>query len=134
MFTVQDAKQLAYTAHRGQKRWGGEPYITHPERVAKAVDSDEEKMVAWMHDVLEDSDTTKEYISLLGCPANVLDAVVAITKTADDKYLDYILRVKANKLARVVKIADVEDNLTNLKKGSTKDKYQLALYILENEL
>ena len=125
------ARIIATKAHKGQKRWNGKPYITHPERVSLQVKKDEEKIVAWLHDVIEDTNINivhlyVEFGSIIG------DAVDAITKREGERYLDYILRVKSNELARVVKIADIKDNLQSLKKGSMKDKYEMAIYFLEN--
>ena len=59
-------------------------------------------------------------------------SVVAITKRKGQNYLDYILQVKRSEIATAVKIEDLKHNLSDLKDGSMKDKYILALYILKN--
>lgn len=130
---MERSRNLATVAHKGQTRWGGEPYITHPEAVANAVKkyNDEKTVcVAWLHDVVEDTNVTieeifKEFGNEIG------NGVLAITKTKDQSYLDYIRQVSRNVHATRVKIADIEHNLQSLKKGSMKDKYELALYMLK---
>lgn len=126
------AEEIAREAHRGQKRSDGKPYITHPEAVAKKVELDSCKIVAWLHDVIEDSEFETKDLIIKGLPINLVHAVQAITRYSWDTYLSYILKVKGNNIARVVKIADLKHNQIGLKNGSMKDKYALALYILED--
>jgi len=132
MTKVEKAISLATKAHEGQTRWGGEPYIVHPQAVAKAVQRLNETTicVAWLHDVVEDTDVTIDEIRD-GFGESVADGVYAITKKEKESYKDYILRVSDNMYATTVKIADLKDNLKTLKRGSMKDKYELALYFLQ---
>lgn len=108
------AAVLAAAAHQGQTDKVGEPYIEHPARVAQAVldaTGDEyATAVAWLHDVVEDTDVTLEDLYDLGYPPEILDAVNAISKRKGEKFTDYYERVKANDLALVVKWHDVADN------------------------
>lgn len=122
------AKEIATRAHAGQKRWGGEPYITHPDNVAHYVKQfrDEYIIVAWLHDVVEDTTVTLDDLRK-DFSDEVVNAVDAITKRDYETYARYIERVAENDIAREVKIADIKHNLQSLKKGSMKDKYVLAL-------
>ena len=134
------AAAIATKAHKGQTRWGGEPYITHPARVARSLIKDgfdeEYIAVAWLHDVIEDTHHTYDSLVAEGIPPHVAGSVDIITKTDDMGYLDYILRVSTDNLARTVKMADIRDNMSdwpkNKKKGSMYQKYELALYVLES--
>lgn len=127
------AKQIAREVHKGQKRTIGrrEDYIKHPERVASHFSTEESQIVAWLHDVLEDSNLKPIDLIMKGIPVELVNIVEILTKPKDHSYLDYILFIKRNYQAKIVKIADIKDNLEKLPKGSLRDKYLLALYILE---
>jgi (p)ppGpp synthase/HD superfamily hydrolase len=101
------AEAFARNAHEGQVDKAGEPYITHPERVAARLDGTTEKVVAWLHDVVEDTDVE---LCDLPFPADVVAAVDAMTKRPGESLDDYISRVRANPIAIAVKYADVADN------------------------
>ena len=133
----EKSRKIALIAHEGQIRKMGEdkgkPYIIHPDRVAsKFPSSDVLAAIGQLHDVIEDAPVTTEDLLNQGIPGCVVDAVVAMSHKPGENYLDAILRVKENALARQVKIADLEDNMLGLDEGSLKDKYRLALYILKN--
>lgn len=134
--TYTKALKVATEAHKGQTRWGGEPYITHPIAVAESISgveyADEDWLdalcVAVLHDVVEDTSVT--YGDLLnehGFSYAIVNAVHDITKVDGESYANYIKRVSYNPIARRVKVADLQHNLKSLKKGSMKDKYMLAL-------
>lgn len=69
------AHAFAERKHSGQLRKDGLPYITHPETVAAAFDYSVEKIVAILHDVLEDTDATEAEIRTLGCTDEMLEAL-----------------------------------------------------------
>ena len=70
-----------------------------------------EKIVAVLHDTLEDTKITKDDLINYGFNKEIIDAIITITKKADEDYNDYISRIKLNNLAKTVKIADILDNL-----------------------
>jgi len=129
------AEETARKYHKGQKRLGGSDYIIHLQGVVKLIRKDMIglKIVAWLHDILEDTPMTKEKLLKLGFDKGLIKSVVIITREEDENYLDYILRCSKDEIAKEVKIADLTNNLSNLKRGSLKDKYLLAHYILKNE-
>jgi hypothetical protein len=89
------------------------------------------KIVAVLHDTLEDTDlTTYELVRDYRPKAKVLDSLEAITKTEGQTYLDFILQIKKNKIATAVKIEDLNHNLSDLGRGNLREKYLMALYIL----
>lgn len=113
---VEEAKELATRAHQGQTDKTGAPYIGHPERVAGHVahhvcaeDLEEARAVAWLHDVVEDTEVTLEDL-VRQFPANVVAAVDAMTKRPGEERDAYYLRVRSNRIARAVKNADLDDN------------------------
>ena len=128
------AEQIAREVHKGQKRpIGNEDYITHPEAVANSFEDIECKIVAWLHDVLEDSNLQADDLETKGIPIHLVQSVARLTREKDQNYREYILQIKDNEIATKVKIADLKHNLIDLKKGSMRDKYLLALYILQEK-
>lgn len=127
------ARQVAVRAHRNQTRWNGDAYITHPMRVASKFKDPIVKAIAYLHDVVEDTKLTLDDLKRFGFCQEILDGVEAVTKRDGEPYLDFVLRVKGNIKSRSVKIADIEDNLSDLtdRNKTMRDKYQLALWILE---
>ena len=111
MATLERAIALAAEAHAGQVDKAGAPYILHPLRLLLAVDAPTERIVAVLHDVVEDTLWTLEALRAEGFTREVLDAVEALTRRAGESYEAFIERVAANPLARRVKRADLADNL-----------------------
>lgn len=138
LFTVGDAIDIAVSAHAGQKDKAGRDYISHPVRVMASFSTPLAKMVAVLHDVIEDTPIQLEDLSALGCPEQVLVALAAITHPPGEPNVDYWARVKANPLARQVKLADIADNsredrLVDLDEATAtrlRAKYERALAFL----
>lgn len=108
---INKALKIATKAHDGQTDKGGQPYIFHPIRVALNCETEEEKIVALLHDVVEDTSVTLEDLKAEGFDDDIIKAVKCLTKRKGDDYEDYIVRVGRNLIARHVKIKDLEDNL-----------------------
>jgi len=147
MDQVELAKKIATKAHEGQFRWDGKtPYISHPGAVAKAIFSahwhkygDEALLApaiaaAWLHDVIEDTAITASDLKEMGVEEQIVWAVECLSKKDKETYLDYLLGVKLNPIARMVKIEDIKHNMSDLdkkRKKSMYEKYELALFILQ---
>lgn len=133
---VEKAIDLATVAHDGAVDKAGAAYILHPMRVASRMDSPEEKVVAWLHDVVEDTGITIDTIrKMFG--SDTAEAVDAITHRKGESWANYLTRVKGNKIATAVKVSDLLDNsnLSRLPKVTSKDvkrqaKYNRALFYL----
>ena len=104
------AKFLSRYCHRGQKDKAGEPYFKHPETVAARVTSEDEKIVALLHDTLEDTDLAPETIRRL-FGQDILDGVRAMTRCKNETYEEFIVRCGKNLLGRAVKLADLSHNM-----------------------
>lgn len=136
---VEIAIGLAASAHRGQTDKGGAPYILHPLRVMLSMDTDQERIVAVLHDVVEDNPTIRlpEIAAAFG--TRVAAAVDALTKRDGEDYDAYLARVRADELATKVKLADLKDNcdLSRLGRWPTDDdrkrldKYLRARAVLQ---
>lgn len=126
--------KIAVWIHDGQKRRGGEPYIFHPVRVANSVNGDDKKIVALLHDTIEDCpyeklDELQQFLTR-EFSKDIQDAISLLTKDKDENYESYIRRIKENEIARDVKIADIIDNLTSNPTRKQQLKYREALKIL----
>ncbi len=135
---VDLARALARYAHEGQVDKGGRPYFTHPEAVAGSVKRPEEKIVAYLHDTIEDTFVTEDVIrTLFG--DEIADAVLSVTKRDGEDYMDFVSRAKRNPIGRVVKMADIRHNMdlsriTDVTEDDLKriEKYRKALeYLME---
>jgi (p)ppGpp synthase/HD superfamily hydrolase len=136
MHILEKAIALATVAHAGQEDKAGLPYILHPLAVMQAVHTIDQKTVAVLHDVIEDTDVTSADLREAGFSDTVIGAVVAISKLEGQGYEDYLESVKENPLALHVKISDIQHNmsrLTNLEPaeaGYLAAKYTKALKFL----
>jgi len=111
MATLERAIQIAAEAHAGQIDKGGEPYVLHPLRVMLRMRTEQERIVAVLHDVVEDSDWTCEALAAEGFPPVIVEAVDALSKRRGESRLDAAVRAAANPLARDVKLADNAENM-----------------------
>jgi hypothetical protein len=110
MASIEKALQIAAGAHEGQKDKDGQPYILHPLRVMKGVEGEAEKVVAILHDVIEDTSVTTEDLRRDGFDEIVLAALDCVTHREGEHYADYVVRCKGDRIGRRVKLADLEDN------------------------
>jgi (p)ppGpp synthase/HD superfamily hydrolase len=121
---------IASKAHDGQLDKAGKPYISHPLTVMSQMDTIESKIVAVLHDAVEDSELTITDLVQQGFPDFIVKAISAITKQEGEPYEDYILRVKSNAISRKVKIADVTHNMdiSRIANPTEKDFQRLEKY------
>ena len=106
------ARDIAMKAHAGcVNPKTGEAYITHPAHVAACVHGDAAKAVAWLHDVVEDTELTLDDLRAAGLDDDVIRGVDGMTHRPGEDYLDFVRRAAADPLARQVKEADVRHNL-----------------------
>lgn len=112
MNDLERAIAMATDTHAGQTDKAGATYIRHPLRVMAAMESDTARVVAVLHDVVEDGDRTLEEIER-EFDAEIRDAVDALTKRPEetDDYMRFVRRAAEHPIARRVKMADIEDNM-----------------------
>ena len=124
------ALELCTEKHAGQVDKAGKPYLGHIARVAGEF-YDEKAIVALLHDIVEDTDVNPGELLQKGFTKEIVDAVVAITKKENESYESFIERVGKNKMAREVKIADLEDNMNirRLPKITEEDMVRLNKYL-----
>ena len=144
---LQRAIEIAVDAHKTDIDKGGNPYILHPLRLMMQMDTEDEKIVAVLHDVVEDhgEQWSMEKIKAEGFPTSVIRGLESVTKmpeeesdASDDVYFSSVRRAAADPIGRKVKFADIKDNLDITRLGrdiTEKDvarirKYKKALDIL----
>ncbi len=112
MGDLNRAVEIATRAHEGQTDKVGRPYIGHPLRVMAMGETEEERIVGVLHDVVEDTPWTLEQLAAEGFSAEIVEALRCVTKISDDEpYDDFIARIKPNPLAVRVKLNDLTDNM-----------------------
>lgn len=130
----ETALRIAVEAHKGQVDKAGRPYILHPLAVAGLLDTLELKTIAVLHDTIEDTNVTADYLIEEGIPEGIVEVVQLLTKPKDEEYESYLKRVKANPLAKQVKLADLQNNTDHKRAAglneARKEKYELAKRIL----
>lgn len=155
---LQRAIEIAVEAHKRQVDKGGNLYVLHPLRVMMSLDTEDEKIVGVLHDVVEDcKGWTWDRLRSEGFSEEVIDALLSVSKTHDEEvefsrlketgsedalrqhYFAFVRRAAANEIGRKVKAADIADNLdvSRIKTLSNEDiirlrRYEEALDILGN--
>jgi (p)ppGpp synthase/HD superfamily hydrolase len=126
------AIQVAQTAHEGQADKTGRSYFEHCRRVASSVTDDIEKTVAYLHDVVEKGKGwTLDRLREEGFPPDVISAVDAMTRRDGEEWEDFVRRAASNAVAKPVKRADLNDNLSQAQTiGEDGEKYLRALRLM----
>lgn len=135
---TKKALKLCFEAHKEQVDKSGMPYVFHPFHLAEQMQTEETTVVALLHDLVEDTDYTIEDLTSMGFSKNITDAIALMTHADDVEYMDYVLKIKNNPIAKTVKLADLKHNsdLTRLdvideKALNRREKYLKAIKLLE---
>lgn len=130
MSTLERAIAIAAEAHSGQLDKAGQPYILHPIKVMLRMQSNDERIAAVLHDVVEDTSVTLQSLREAGFDEQLLDAVDALTKREGESRMDAAKRAKRNPLARAVKLSDNAENsdITRIANPTAKDFARLEEY------
>jgi len=160
MSQIEIARKLAEKAHTMQKRKDGKPYFTHVEAVANIVESkwrnegflrlekrelagywdDRFEFVvaaAFLHDAREDQSLELQDFTSVGLDPFIYSLVNILSRQKEENYFDFIMRIRysidsLNYGARLIKLADLTHNMSDLQEGSMKDKYRFAYHILSH--
>lgn len=137
-----EAKEIAKVLYRGRVDAHGIPEIEHPLEVAKIINGDlsfdTEKVVAYLHDSVEDELTTINELRSWGMTDQQIQVLDGVTRKSLESYNEYIQRIADDdgmigSMIRRVKIADLKANLNRppLSDSSLEERYELALALLE---
>lgn len=137
MNLFEKAAILAIKYHKGQT-YCGYPYILHLLEVAAKLDTEEEKVTAILHDILEDTSATIATLIDYGIPKDIIQHVIILTRSDGIEYFEYIDLIKVSKsytsIPTRVKLADLKTNLEYLPSegyNSLKERYEKSVIILE---
>ena len=134
---VKKAVNIMFEAHKEDFDKGGYPYVFHPFYLATKVDGENETCVAFLHDIIEDHGDkySFEYLENEGFNKEIIDALKLLTHKKDVPYMDYIVEISKNNIAKKVKIEDLKHNMdsrrTSGEKAKKYDIYVKALEFLE---
>lgn len=133
---TRKAMIIAYEAHKNQVDKSGVPYIYHPIHVAEQMDTENECIIALLHDVVEDTNVTFKQLGEV-FSKEIIDILKLLTKKKEIDYYEYINKIKENAVARKAKIADIKHNLDRSrldvitdKDIKREEKYKKSLSIL----
>jgi (p)ppGpp synthase/HD superfamily hydrolase len=139
MSTVERAIAIAAEAHAGQTDKAGAPYILHPLRIMLQMKTDDERIVAVLHDVCEDCpgwDTAR--LRQEGFSEEIIEALDRVTKREGEEYEAFALRAAGHPVSKAVKLADLRDNsdLSRIPAPTLRDiervkKYSNAIALIE---
>lgn len=139
MHLLEKALTIVLEAHAGQVDKADRPYILHPIRLMTKMKTDQERIAALLHDVLEDSHYTAEMLMEEGFSKETVTIIESLTNRENESYNDFIYRVARNRTAARIKIEDIKDNMdiSRLDSVGQKDldrlvKYHKALKFLQN--
>jgi (p)ppGpp synthase/HD superfamily hydrolase len=134
---TKKALKLCFAAHKDQTDKSGMPYVFHPFHLAEQMPDEDTTIVALLHDVIEDTPYTLDDLRAMGFNEQVLDALALMTHDKRIPYMDYVAKIKGNKIARPVKLADLKHNsdlsrLNNVDEKAMKriEKYRQAIALL----
>lgn len=135
MSTIERAIGIAAEAHAGQVDKAGAPYIFHVLRVMLAVETLDERMVAALHDVVEDTSWTFDRLREEGFSDEVVQAIESVTRRSGETYEEFVVRAGENPLGRRVKLADLADNsdLRRIAAPKAEDYARIERYRLAME-
>ena len=131
---VKEAVNIMFEAHKEDFDKGGYPYVFHPFYLATKVDGENETCVALLHDVIEDHGDkySFEYLENEGFNKKIIDALKLLTHKKDVPYMDYIVEISKNNIAKKVKIEDLKHNMdTRRTAGEKAKKYDIYVKALE---
>jgi (p)ppGpp synthase/HD superfamily hydrolase len=134
MLTLEDAIIYATKAHKGQKDLSGQPYILHCLAVMMQMDTDTERIIAVLHDVIEDTKTSfRKLYADLNITEEMIDCLSLLSRLPNQDYFEYIKEIKKNPTARKIKIADLMHNMDfhrtlGREEMTEKDKNRIAKY------
>ena len=137
---TKKALKLCFEAHKDQVDKSGLPYVFHPFHLAEQMTDEETTIVALLHDVVEDTDYTLDDLRGMGFGDAVMDALARMTHDSSVPYMEYVAGLKADPIARTVKLADLRHNSDLSRLDHVDDaarervrKYEQAIRLLEDK-
>lgn len=135
--TTKKAMKLCFQAHKDQTDKSGIPYVFHPIHLAEQMKDEDTTVVALLHDVVEDTAYTIADLEAMGFNERVIAAIQLMTHADGVPYMDYVAKIKADPIAKAVKLADLAHNsditrmdIVDEKAQARIEKYAKAILLL----
>ena len=131
---LHKAITIACEAHQGQSSINGEPYILHPLRLLIKAKSNEERIIAVLHDVIEKSNISLADLKDKGFDQNIISSIDSLSRRRSESYIDYIGRLMQNKISVKIKLLDLADNIKMHSENNKDGIYDAKIIQYQNAL
>ena len=131
---LNKAITVACKAHQGQFSINGEPYILHPLRLLVKAKSNEERIIAVLHDVIEKSNISLADLKNKGFDQNIISSIDSLSRRKSESYFDYIGRIMQNRISVKIKLLDLADNIKIHSENNDNGIYDAKINQYKNAL
>ena len=131
---LHKAITIACEAHQGQSSINGEPYILHPLRLLIKAKSNEERIIAVLHDVIEKTNISLADLKNKGFDQNIISSIDSLSKRRSESYVDYIGRLMQNRISVKIKLLDLADNIKIHSENNDNGIYDVKINQYKNAL
>ena len=125
---------IACEAHQGQSSINGEPYILHPLRLLIKAKSNEERIIAILHDVIEKTNISLADLKNKGFDQNIISSIDSLSRRRGESYVDYIGRLMQNRTSVKIKLLDLADNIKMHSENNNNGIYDVKINQYKNAL
>ena len=131
---LHKAITIACEAHQGQSSINGEPYILHPLRLLIKAKSNEERIIAILHDVIEKTNISLADLRNKGFDQNIISSIDSLSRRRSESYIEYIERLMQNKISVKIKLLDLADNIKIHSENNDNGIYDVKINQYKNAL
>ena len=131
---LHKAITIACEAHQGQSSINGEPYILHPLRLLIKSKSNEERIIAVLHDVIEKSNISLADLKNKGFDQDIISSIDSLSRRKSESYIDYIGRLMQNRISVKIKLLDLADNIKMHSENNDNGIYDAKINQYKNAL
>ena len=131
---LHKAITIACEAHQGQSSINGEPYILHPLRLLIKAKSNEERIIAILHDVIEKTNISLADLKNKGFDQNIISSIDSLSRRRGESYVDYIGRLMQNRISVKIKLLDLADNIKMHSENNDNGIYDVKIHQYKNAL
>ena len=131
---LHKAITIACEAHQGQSSINGEPYILHPLRLLIKAKSNEERIIAILHDVIEKTNISLADLKNKGFDQNIISSIDSLSRKRGESYVDYIGRLMQNRISVKIKLLDLADNIKMHSENNDNGIYDVKINQYKNAL
>ena len=131
---LHKAITIACEAHQGQSSINGEPYILHPLRLLIKAKSNDERIIAILHDVIEKTNISLADLKNKGFNQNIISSIDSLSRRRGESYVNYIGRLMQNRISVKIKLLDLADNIKINSENNDNGIYDVKINQYKNAL